>query len=167
MLSDGSNNYPQEDKANVNTAHNENADNSDDIIPTKNTQPEEESTSIMVSQIEMAQSETAKKNTDTENLQSSAIDSMDISNTQNTEDGNKATMKRRLGMGGPAFTKRRLQVKMQDISTDSDKPPENSRYKGNERMKQECDEKIDVYEVSRNVFHDGRLPETSFQRSQC
>ena len=30
-------------------------------------------------------------------------------------------MKRRLGMGGPPFTKRMLQVSMQDISIDSDK----------------------------------------------
>ena len=47
----------------------------------------------------MAQSETTNKSADTKIVQSSAIDSTDISNTQNTEDGKKPAMKRRLGMG--------------------------------------------------------------------
>ena len=46
---------------------------------------------------------------------------MDIGQTQKTEEGKKPAMKRRLGMGGLAFTKRTLQVSMQDISIDSDK----------------------------------------------
>ena len=121
VISDGTKNNPKQKKPDVNTTSNENADNSDDIIPSENTQPEAESASITVSKMEMAQSETTNKSTATEIVQSSAIESMDISNTQNTKDGKKPAMKRRLGMGGPAFTKRTLQVKMQDISTDSDK----------------------------------------------
>ena len=54
---------------------------------------------------------------------------MDVSNTQNNEDSKKPAMKRRLGMGGPAFMKRILQVKMQDISTDSDKSPKTPQTK--------------------------------------
>ena len=92
-------------------------------MPTKNTQPEDDSPSITVPQIRMAENKTPKEKTDTESLQSTAIDSMDITNTQINNDGNKTTMKWRLRMGGPAFNKRRLQVKMQDISTDSDKGP--------------------------------------------
>ena len=123
VISDGTKNNPEEKKPDVNTASNENADNSDDIIPSENTQPEAESASITVSKMEMAQSETTNKSTATEIIQLSAIDSMDISNTQNTKDGKKPAMKWRLGIGGPAFMKRMLQVKMQDISTDSDKSP--------------------------------------------
>ena len=123
VISDGTKNNPEEKKPDVNTASNENADNSDDIIPSENTQPEAESASITVSKMEMAQSETTNKSAATEIVQSSAIDSTDISNTQNTKDGKKPAMKWRLGMGGPTFMKRTLQVKMQDISTDSDKSP--------------------------------------------
>ena len=129
VISDGTKNNPEENKADVNTASNENADNSDDIIPSENTQPEEESASITVSKMEMAHSETTNKSADTEIVQSSAIDSMDISNTQNTEDSKKPAMKRRLGMAGPAFTKRTLQVKIQDISTDSNKSPKTPETK--------------------------------------
>ena len=129
VISDGTKNKPEENKADVNTASNENAENSDNIIPSENTQPEEESASITVSKMEMAQSETTNKSADTEIIQSSAIESMDVSNTQNNEDAKKPAMKWRLGMGGPAFTKRTLQVKMQDISTDSDKSPKTPQTK--------------------------------------
>ena len=123
MISDGSNKKHEENKADVNTGNNDNANNSDNIIPSENTQPEEDSASITASKMEMSQSEKTKKNGDTEIGQSSAIDSMDIGQTQKTKDGKKPAMKRRLGMGGPAFTKRMLQVSMQDISIDSDKSP--------------------------------------------
>ena len=129
VISDGTKNKPEENKADVNTASNEIAENSDDIIPSENTQPEEESASITVSKMEMAQSETTNKSADTEIIQLSAIESMDVSNTQNNEDGKKPVMKRRLGMGEPAFMKRMLQVKMQDISTDSDKSPKTPQTK--------------------------------------
>ena len=111
----------------------------------------------------MSQSETTQKNRDTEMGQSSAIQSMDIGQTPKTEEGKKPAMKRRLGMGGPAFMKRTLQVSMQDISIDSDKLLKAQDKKKMKEGKKKCDEETDVY---RNVFHTGRIPETSFQRSQ-
>ena len=92
-----------------------------DIIPSENTHPEAESVSITISNIEMGQSEVINKCAATEIVQLSAMDSTDMTNTQNTEDGTKPAIKHRLGMRGPAFTKRTVQVKMQDISIDSDK----------------------------------------------
>ena len=90
---------------------------------------------------------------------------MDIGQRQKSEEGRKPAMKRRLGMGGLAFTKRTLQVSMQDISIDSDKAQKTQDKNEIEGGKKKCDEKIDVYKVPRNVFHAGRIPETSFQRS--
>ena len=121
VISDGTKNIPEKNTVDVNTRTKENADNSDDIIPSKNTHSEADSASITVPNNEMAQSEPMNKSAASEMVQLSAIDSTDISNTQNTEDGKKPAMKWRLGMGGPAFMKRTIQVKMQDISTDSDK----------------------------------------------
>ena len=165
--SDGTNNNPEEDQADVNTVRNENPDNSDDIIPTKNTQPEEDCASITLSQIRMAESETAKEKTDTESLQSTAIDSTDITDTQINDDGNKTTMKWRLEMGGPALMKRRLQVKMQDISTDSDKglkSPDTKEMKGGNKsvmrklMCMKCPEMFFMMEgYQRHLFKDHKV----------
>ena len=121
LISDGSNKKHEENKADMNMGNNDNANNSDDIIPSKNTQPEENNSSITASKMEMSQSETTQKNRDTEMGQSSAIQSMDIGQTQKTKEGKKPALKRRLGMGGPVFMKRMLQVSMQDNSIDSDK----------------------------------------------
>ena len=121
VISDVTKVSPHETTADVNTTTNENANNSDDIIPSENTHPEAESVSITISNIEMGQSEVINKCAATEIVQLSAMDSTDMTNTQNTEDGTKPAIKHRLGMRGPAFTKRTVQVKMQDISIDSDK----------------------------------------------
>ena len=121
LISDGSNKKHEENKADVNTANNDNSNNSDDIIPSENTQPEDNNSSITAPTMEKSQSETTQKNGDTEMGQSSTIQSMDIGQTQKSEEGKKPAMKRRLDMGGLAFTKRTLQVSMQDISIDSDK----------------------------------------------
>ena len=123
LKSDGSNKKHEENKEDVTRGNNDNANNSDDIIPSENTQPEEQNSSITASTMEMLQSEKTQKNGNTEIGQSSAIQSMDIGETQKAEEGTKPAMKRRLGMGGPAFTKRTLQVSMQDISINSDKSP--------------------------------------------
>ena len=96
--------------------------------------------------------------------QSITIQSVDIGQTEKSEEGKKPAMKRRLGMGGLAFTKRMLQVSMQDISIDSDKA-QKTQDKNKMEGGRKCDEEIDVYKVPRNVFHAGRIPETSFQRS--
>ena len=120
LISDGSNKKHEENKADVNMANNDNSNNSDDIIPSENTQPEDNNSSITAPTMEKSQSETTQKNGDTKMGQSSTIQSMDIGQTQKSEEGKKSAMKR-LGMGGLAFTKRTLQVSMQDISIDSDK----------------------------------------------
>ena len=57
-----------------------------------------------------------------------------------------------------------LQVSMQDISIDSDKS-QKTQIKIKWKEEKKCDEEIDVYKLPRNVFHAGRIPETSFQRS--
>ena len=123
MIIDGSNKKHKENKADVNTAKNDISINSDDIIPSENTLPDGNNSSITPSTIEMSHSETTQKNRDTEMGPSSTIQSVDIGQTQKTEEGKKPEMKRRLGMGGLAFTKKTLQVSMQDISIDSDKLP--------------------------------------------
>ena len=121
LITDGSNKKHEENKADVNTANNDNSNNSDDIIPSENTQPEDNNSSITAPTMEKSQSETTQNNGDTKMGQSSTIQSVDIGQTQKSKEGKKPAMKRRLGMGGPAFTKRTLQVSMQDISIDSDK----------------------------------------------
>ena len=121
VTSDGTNKKPADDKEDVDTVHNEKPDNSDDIIPTENAEPVEESASVKVSQIQIVEMPKGNNSTNTENMQSSPIESRDISKAKIKDDGNKTTMKWRLGIGGPAFTKRQLQVNIQDISTDSDK----------------------------------------------
>ena len=62
--------------------------------------------------MDKSQSETTQSNGDTEMGQSITIQSVDIGQRQKSEEGRKPAMKRRLGMGGPAFTKRTLQVSM-------------------------------------------------------
>ena len=131
LISDESNKKHEENKADVNTGNNDNANNSDDIIPSENTQPEENNSSITASTMEMSQSETTQKNGDTEMGQSSAIQSMDIGQTQKTEEGKKPAMKRRLGIGGPAFTTRTLQVSMQDKSP---KAQDKKKMKGGKKV---------------------------------
>ena len=56
LISDGSNKKHEENKADVNIGNNDNANNSDDIIPSENTQPEENNLSITASKMEMSQS---------------------------------------------------------------------------------------------------------------
>ena len=82
LISDGSNKKHEENKADVKTANNDNSNNYDDIIPSENTQPEEKNSSITASTMKMSQSETTQKNGDTDMGQSSAIQSMDIGETQ-------------------------------------------------------------------------------------
>ena len=121
--SDGTKNKPEEIQSDVNALGTEDADNSDDLILTKNTLPDNDIPSITVAQNTIDENERPKEETKGEIIQSTAMESTDTMKTQITDDDNKITRKHRLGMGGPAFTKRRLQVKMQDISTDSDKGP--------------------------------------------
>ena len=99
--------------------------------------------------------------------QSSAIQSMDIGQTQKTEEGKKPAMKRRLGMGGLAFTKRMLQVSMQDISIDSDKSPkaqDKKKMKGGKKsvmrklMCTKCPEMFFTQEgYQRHLFKDHKV----------
>ena len=127
--SEVTNKKPEEIQSDVNALENEDAHNSDDIIVTTNTQPE--TNNPTVGQKTIDENETPKEQREGEIVHSTAMESRDTTKTQNTDDDNKSTRKRRLGMGGPAFTKRRLQVKMQDISTDSDKGPKNPQAEGN------------------------------------
>ena len=66
-------------------------------------------------------------------------------------------------MGGPAFTKRRLQVKMQDISTDSDKGPKNPQAEGNNSVMRKlmctkCPEMFFTMEgYQRHLFKDHKI----------
>ena len=167
LISDGNNKKHEENKADVNTGNNDNANNSDDIIPSENTQPEGNNSSITASKMEMSQSETTQKNGDTEMGQSSAIQSMDIGQTQKTEEGKKPAMKRRLGMGGLVFMKRTLQVSMQDISIDSDKSPkaqDKKKMKGGKKsvmrklMCTKCPEMFFTQEgYQRHLFKDHKV----------
>ena len=167
LISDGSKNKHEENKADVNTGNNDNANNSDDIIPSENTQHEENNSSITTSTMEMSQSETTQKNRDTKMGQSSAIQSMDIGQTRKTEEGKKPAMKRRLGMGGSAFTKRTLQVSMQDSSIDSDKSPkaqDKKKMKGGKKsvmrklMCTKCPEMFFMQEgYQRHLFKDHKV----------
>ena len=94
LISDESNKKHEENKADVNTANNDNSNNSDDIIPSENTQPEDNNSSITAPTMVKSQSETTQKNGDTEMGQSSTIQSMDIGQTQKSEEGKKPAMKR-------------------------------------------------------------------------
>ena len=167
LISDGSNKKHEENKADVNTGNNDNANNSHDIIPSENTQHEQNNSSITASTMEMLQSETTQKNRDTEMGQFSAIQSMDIGQTQKTEEGKKPAMKRRLCMGGPALTKRMLQVSMQDISIGSDKLPKaqnKKKMKGGKKsvtrklMCTKCPEMFFMQEgYQRHLFKDHKV----------
>ena len=92
-INDGSKDSPEEDIPDLNTATNQHPDNSDDIIPSNNTQPEAESPNLAVSNSEMAQTAPTKTCASSEIVQSTAIESTDMTNTQNSEDGNKPPMK--------------------------------------------------------------------------
>ena len=111
----------KQDQTDLNIARIENPDNSDDIIPTSNTQPESENQNIAVSNTDIPQTEATKTSASSEMVESTAIESTNMTNKDNSQDSNKPAMKQRLGKGGPAFTKRSIQVKMQDISTESDR----------------------------------------------
>ena len=143
LISDGSNKKHEGNKADVNTANNDNSNNSDDIIPSENTQPADNNSSITAPTMEKSQSETTQKNT------------------------GDTKMKRRLGMGGPAFTKRMLQVSMQDISIDSDKSPkaqDKKKMKGGKKsvmrklMCTKCSEMFFMQEgYQRHLFKDHKV----------
>ena len=161
----GVNNKPEEEEQYDKAVSIENAENSDDIIRSENSEQDQDSGS----KYEKEPSEVTNKKP--EEIQSDvnaletedAHNSDDIMKTQNTDDDNKSTRKRRLGMGGPAFTKRRLQVKMQDISTDSDKGPKNPQAEGNNSVMRKlmctkCPEMFFIMEgYQRHLFKDHKI----------
>ena len=75
---DGRKDSAEEDIPHLNTATNQHLDNSDDIIPSNNTQPEAESPNLAMSNSEMAQTEPTKTCASSEVIESSAMKSIDI-----------------------------------------------------------------------------------------
>ena len=98
--------------SNVNTRSNEKGDNSDDIIP---------SASMTDSNIEIGKPEERNLCAGNKIVETTGTDATDITVNEQKKDDGKHAEKHRLGMGGPAFMRRTLKVKMQDISIDSDK----------------------------------------------
>ena len=83
----------EEEIKNWNAAKSPHPGNSDNIIPSSNTQAESESQNMAVSKSDVPQTEPTKKSASSENIESSTIESTKMTTTQNTEDANKPQMK--------------------------------------------------------------------------
>ena len=106
MVIDAIKKKDEEKKSDVNMAKNDISINSDDIIPRENTVPDGNNSSMTPLTMEMSHGDTTKQNRKTKMGPSSTIQTVDIGQTQKTEEGKTPARKRRIGMGGPAFTKK-------------------------------------------------------------